>query len=407
MFRSTLSIALAFVGLIVGAGTASGQEGLQFFVAFGRWGICGVVLAAVLMSIAGTSVFVLGSYYRAHEHKRVIDSSATKLLAVFLDMGILITLFSLGFVMFAGAGSNFHQQFGLPTWVGSTMMLVLVITTGMLDVDKVSTIIGAITPFIIVCVTIIGVTTLLSSHSDINHLDAASSTIHTHLPSWWMSSLNYVGFNLICGVSMAIVIGGSYFYPRQAGLGGGVGGLIFGFLLIVIAFSLYMNVDDIKDKDLPMLALASDISPLFGLCMSVVIYGMIFNTALGVFYALSRRVCAHDENRFRLTLIATALVAYVISFLGFRALVSNVYPILGYVGVLLMVVLVYSWATSRRKIVEEGKRRRRLRELVNRKLDPTKRFTSKQKREVRHLIDESNIDDDVLREILDHNDVSR
>ena len=162
MFRNTLSIALAFVGLIVGAGTASGQEGLQFFVAFGRWGLWGVVLSAVLMSIAGTSVFVLGSYYRAHEHKRVIDSSATTLLAIFLDIGILVTLFSLGFVMFAGAGSNLNQQFGLPTWVGATLLLVLVLLSGMLDVSRVSAIIGAITPFIVICITIVGLVTLVS-----------------------------------------------------------------------------------------------------------------------------------------------------------------------------------------------------------------------------------------------------
>ena len=178
MFRNTLSIALAFVGLIVGAGTASGQEGLQFFVAFGRWGLWGVVLSAVLMSIAGTSVFVLGSYYRAHEHKRVIDSSATTLLAIFLDIGILVTLFSLGFVMFAGAGSNLNQQFGLPTWVGATLLLVLVLLSGMLDVSRVSAIIGAITPFIVICITIVGLVTLVGIDPDYSHLDAVS---YTHL----------------------------------------------------------------------------------------------------------------------------------------------------------------------------------------------------------------------------------
>ena len=70
-----------------------------------------------------------------------------------------------------------------------------------------------------------------------------------------------------------------------------------------------------------------------------------------------------------------------------------------------MIVLVYSWRKSRIQIQEEGDRRRKLHELAERKLDPTKRFTSKQKRQLRHLIGESNIDDDVLRDILDRNDV--
>lgn len=41
MLKRSAAIAMAVVGLIVGAGFASGQEMMQYFVAFGRMGIWG------------------------------------------------------------------------------------------------------------------------------------------------------------------------------------------------------------------------------------------------------------------------------------------------------------------------------------------------------------------------------
>lgn len=38
MFKRTIAVAMSVVGLIVGAGFSSGQEVLQYFVAFGKWG---------------------------------------------------------------------------------------------------------------------------------------------------------------------------------------------------------------------------------------------------------------------------------------------------------------------------------------------------------------------------------
>ena len=41
MFKRTIAVAMSVVGLIVGAGFSSGQEVLQYFVAFGKMGIWG------------------------------------------------------------------------------------------------------------------------------------------------------------------------------------------------------------------------------------------------------------------------------------------------------------------------------------------------------------------------------
>ena len=46
--KQSLKIGSAFVGLIVGAGFASGQEVMQYFTSFGIWGTVGAIITGLL-----------------------------------------------------------------------------------------------------------------------------------------------------------------------------------------------------------------------------------------------------------------------------------------------------------------------------------------------------------------------
>lgn len=135
-YRNIIGIALAFIGLLVGAGFATGQEVVQYFTAFGLNGVWGIIIAGVVMTLAGTVFLQLGSYFHASEHNAVFRKVSHPIVSKMLDVAVIFTLFAVGFVMLAGAGSNLAQQFGFPTWVGSTVMMVLVLLTGLLDVNR-------------------------------------------------------------------------------------------------------------------------------------------------------------------------------------------------------------------------------------------------------------------------------
>ena len=44
-------IAMAFVGIIIGAGFASGQEMIQYFTSFGTWGIIGTLASIFIFRL--------------------------------------------------------------------------------------------------------------------------------------------------------------------------------------------------------------------------------------------------------------------------------------------------------------------------------------------------------------------
>ena len=70
--KKSLQIGGAYVGIIVGAGFASGQEIVLYFTSYGFKGIYGALLAMVGFSIVGMCVAQVSSKLRTSSHKDLI-----------------------------------------------------------------------------------------------------------------------------------------------------------------------------------------------------------------------------------------------------------------------------------------------------------------------------------------------
>ena len=393
MLKRILMIGLAYFGVTVGAGFASGQEMLQFYVSYGWWGLAGAAVNLLIMPLTAMAILQYGSYFRAQSHGKVFDSITSKFIAKFMDYGLSVAQFCIGFVMLAGAGSNLNQQFGLPLWVGSAVMVVLVIVAGMFNPDRVSSIIGGITPAMIILILCAGVYSLLTFSGTMQGVhEFAIEHVTASLPNWFLATVNYTGLSMFSGIAMAIIIGGQNWSPQAAGWGGFLGGLIFGVLLLLMTAALLLRVEDVYASDLPTLALINQMSPILGTIASVATYLMIFSTALGVFYSLGKRLAAPRPSVYRVVFTAVTLVGFVLSFMPFTSLVNNVFPVLGWLGIAFVAVLLGTWLVSARSdISEESLRRDRVRALVLYRLDPQRRWTPRHANALIQAVDESNL----------------
>lgn len=340
--KDILKIGSAFIGVIVGAGFASGQEILQYFTSFGLLGTLGAVLSTVLFTYIGMLLVWLGSYTKTTSHKEVIYRISGRYLGTVIDYILIFTLFGVGVVMLAGAGSNLNQQFGLPFFAGTTIMTLLVIMTGLLKVNRVVSIIGSITPFLILFVIVISIYSLVSMEGTFAELDRAAQSASKALPNWFVSSINYVSFNVAVGASMSIVMGGVEKNPRTAAAGGLVGGLVLGIMILLSHLAIFTNFEEVGTLDMPMLGIVNQFSPALGVLMSIVIFGMIYNTAIGMFFSFTARFAESGTKRFKTFFISTMILGYLASYIGFTSLVSYFYPLIGYLGLVLIAVLIVS-----------------------------------------------------------------
>ncbi|WP_249869524.1 YkvI family membrane protein [Oceanobacillus saliphilus] len=340
--KKIFQLGSAFVGVIVGAGFASGQEILQYFTSFGLLGTVGAVIATVLFAYLGMVIMRLGSRMRTTSHKEVIYKISGRFLGTIIDYVIIFTLFGVGVVMIAGAGSNLNQQLGLPYFVGTSIMFVLVLLIGMLNINHVVNIVGSITPFLILIVIIISIYSLVTMDGSLTALDSIAKEQPTTLPNWIVATINYVSFNIAVGASMALVMGGSEENEKTAALGGLTGGLGIGILILLSHLAIFSTIDKVQGYDMPMLQLANIISPFIGIVMAIVLFTMIFNTAASMFFSFSARFTELGTGKFKLFLLISLVVAYALSFLGFTELVSYFYPLIGYLGLVLIGVLIFT-----------------------------------------------------------------
>lgn len=303
-------------------------------------------------------------------------------------------------VMIAGAGSNLHQQFGLPVWVGSAIMAILVMVVGLLDVDRVTAVIGGLAPFMIVMILVGSIFAFLNPDGTVDDMQVFSHTLEPALSNLILSTINHVTLAFATGASMMIVMGGDMFSPKEAGVGGLLGGLGFGTLLVIATMALFLKLPSVAHAPMPTLALVDSIHPKLGLFAAIIIYGMIFNTAIGMYYALAKRAAGVRANLFKPTLFGTVLIGFVLSFAGFESLVGNLYPIISYVGIALTALIIIGWFFAREKIFEEATRRESIRRLFRRRWEKQAAYTPEYHEELAEHIKASTMDNREVAETL-------
>lgn len=398
MSKKSIVIMFAYVGVVTGAGLASGQELLQYFVSLGIPGLIGAGVLALLHILIGGVLLQLGSHYMATDHSEVFGEITNKYMGKFMDYSLIFTCFIIGFVMIAGGGSNLNQAFGFKKWIGQALCTGLIIIVGMMDFEKVSKIIGSFTPLIIIFTLIGSLYTFFNYNPDWNQLNNIARSLPSNFNSVIFSTFNYYGMCLMSAVSMGLVLGGEELNTKDAGIGGLLGGSIAGILGLLISFTLFIRVGEVGKLDIPMLYILEDINPILGILMALVIFGMIFNTGISLFYALARRFSKGEEKRFRKFLIILTLLGFVLSFGGFKKLVSIFYPIIGYVGILMMIVLVAAWYKERSAIKYESYKRLGISHYMRKKVDENEDFSKEDKKRLDKLIDRSNIDNEQMTE---------
>ena len=341
MFR-ILKIAGAFIGVIIGAGYASGQEILQYFTSFGHRGTYAIILVTALLAYFGMVMTNIGSRLKATSHKTVIYQISGRQLGRIIDGIIIFTLFGTGVLMMAGAGSTLNQQFGLPVFVGSLIIAVIVTISMMLNVEKVISLIASVTPFLLLFIIFIFAYSLSTMDMSFAELKPIAESQDKSFPNWIMSAINYASLCIALGVSMSLVIGGAEKDSRIAGISGLIGGLGIGLMVLFAHLSIFSQVHVVASFDLPLLKIVEEFSPVLSIFYAIVLFGMIFNSALGMYYSFVARFFKMGTKKANIATIISLAIGFACSFVGFTTLVSKFYTLVGYLGLLLMIILIYA-----------------------------------------------------------------
>lgn len=333
-----MSLALGYLGAIVGAGFASGQEIIQFFTYYGLNGFKGGILALILFSLFGGMLMYMATRHSISSYQEMLHHLMGDKWAGFIDLMLTLFLFLGLSLMLSASGAVFHEHLYYPKQMGVLLACVMVgvcLYSGRNGLIKAYNLLVPLK--ILILMIISGYAALFLDNS---HLDIYSGLINVKNESLWpIASLLYVAYNF----SLAMVVLTEYqsIGNRKEVIWGAVwGGVILGMLLLCNCLALYRFLPLSLNYEVPMLFIAGVISPAAKLIYIIVLWVGILTTAIANAYGFAQRLAYLTKVKYSLSLFITLALAIPISLQSFSVLVSKVYPIFGILGIIILVVLI-------------------------------------------------------------------
>jgi uncharacterized membrane protein YkvI len=350
---SVFKVAAAYIGTVVGAGFASGQEVLQFFGYFGFWGLAGLILATILFGYFGYLIMKIGNKLGADSHLPVIKYAAGKWVGTFLDYVITFFLFGALTIMAAGAGALFSEQLGLSKLLGSVLLLAATLGTVLLGLNGVISAIGMVVPILLGSVAGIAIYALLTVGMAPEFSSAAMEAGNPAVPFWPMAAVVYISYNLVLAVAVLAPMGkeaGELGIIKKGAIWGGVG---LGLGAATIFLAMLVNMPQAARFEIPMIFVAGKISPLVRFLYALVLFAEIYSTAVGSLYGFVVRFSTPQSKKLKIMAGGVCLASLAAAQWGFTNLVRILFPLVGYAGLFMLGGLTYQQLKG--YLIEKGR----------------------------------------------------
>ncbi len=347
-----MQIAAAYIGTVVGAGFATGQEILRFFTIYQGWGLLGIAITAVLFIILGTKMMVLSHRINAYSYQEFNINLFGRKIGNLINALLTVVLLGVTGVMVSATGAIFNEQLGYSPYLGifiSTALCYLLIQKGLQSILTVNSIVvPMILTFCLIIFTQTGIAGLYAqlgqifpslSPPSISPPISAPITLNTDGGHWLISALSYAAFNLAMAQAVLVPMGRDVQNEKTLIAGGILGGIGLGFMLFCSHMALYTILPDALTYDIPMAFIVKTISPLALFLFLAVVYGEVFTTLIGNVFGLTRQLKSLTHMPEKSIIAIILLLSMIISQVGFSALVSHLYPIFGYASLILLLCL--------------------------------------------------------------------
>lgn len=344
--KRVITLAGAMCAFWIGAGFATGQEILQFFTTSG---LKGIIAACIFMIITGVAAYFLcgvGQKKKFENPYDVFEYYCGKWIGKFYTWFSIVSVYSSLVVILAGGGATINQYYGIPPYIGTVILALLALGTALLGIEKLIQILGIIGPFKILLVLILGVFGIGAIVGNPNILSEGIRLIptagfETASPSWAWSGVLYALLCVINIVPFLVSLGATTKSMKEARTGGVVGTVVYTIAIIILVIAEFAYYQSFIGKQVPALAIASHISPVFGMAYTLMIVVAVYSAVVSMLVMVTRKFAVDKTKKFNL--IATVLTAVAIMFGGvipFAKLVNIIYPIMGYLTIVFIILMI-------------------------------------------------------------------
>lgn len=341
-----IKIAGAYIGAVIGAGFASGQENLQFFGIHGSEGLVGAVLAGLLFVVLGIFFLATVSSLRTCCYYDLLRVLLGKRLAGIFDALLAVFLFFGLVVMLAGSGAVVEEYLGVAVWFGRIGSAVIIFVAIIIGANAVFWVNLLCVPALVIGGIWVSISQLISPVA-VGVLQDISREISFVPGNWVGSAVIYVAYNMLLALSLFGAIGNDIEDKATVLLGGAAGGGVLGGLLVLFQVVVRQVEAQIGIAQIPMLWIASRLGRGFYVFYAMCLWMAMLTTGVANAYSLLKRVVSTKNSSFLYSSLGIIGAALPLTCFGFVNLIKTVYPLFGYVG-LILIILVIAGVIGRR-----------------------------------------------------------
>lgn len=334
-FNDEISLGAIYIGTLIGAGFASGQEIMSFFTIYGKEGLLGIITAAILFFLLG--YFILRQAIRLQSEcaEDVLLQIAGGRLMSLIDIYVDIFCLAGYYIMLSGCGAVLKECMNIDyilTVLLLNIVIVMCLKKGVSSLAKLNKLL----------VSIMIIITLFIGFCCLKENPNALSCIKT-LPgkkSWLISSLIYVSYNITLALVVLSSLG-TYTNRESAAWGAAIiGALGLMAMAVVMWFITSVNYASLSvGVQIPLLWVARQYHHVIYLISILVLLSAMLTTALSLGFSFSRgfahRFGINYRNALNLLFIGIPFTKY-----SFASLINKIYPLFGIIGIFFGILLV-------------------------------------------------------------------
>lgn len=341
-FKEIMKFAGTYVSVCIGSGFATGQEILQFFSAYGIISIVSNLVCMVILAYCGAKLLEIGKGVRLKSTNDIFTYLCGDYIGRLFKVFMPIFFFCSFVVMISGAGAAINQYYGIDKNIGSLMLVVLVLISIVMGMNRIIDILGNIGPMIIIISIGIGIVTIARNIDTFYNSNEIISTLNITkaVSKWWMSPLIYSGLNIIIVTPFLVGVGSTATSKKNCTLGGVLGGLIFMIACMVLNIGLMSDIQNLYIKDIPTLYMADKISKIVGTMFSFMLIAGIYTTAVPLLWSVCSSFSKEKTYKFNLIALGCSIIGLIAGRLPFATLVNFIYPISGALGIIIIIGII-------------------------------------------------------------------
>lgn len=341
-------VAVVFIGTIVGAGLASGQEIKEFFTSYGVISFVGIIVCGVFYIILGSIVSKISIKYKLNSYGDVIKIVSPNLLGKITGVITTLYLISSASIILAGSGALINQFFGIPKIIGSLIMIGLAIFFLLRDTNGLIEVNSFIVPTLVITLTLITILYFMFC-KDMISIDQMMK-VPPQKNGIALSTILYAGYNTLCCLGVLVPLSNQIKKPKTMFWGITLGALGLIALSFAINFLLMINQPYINQYEVPLLFVAQPFGNVIQALLLVVIWLEMFSTEVSDVYSISKTLDNTLNIDFKKAIFLVILIALPISRIGFSKLIGSLYPLFGLLSLFFICQTVYFYFKHKKEL---------------------------------------------------------